>query len=62
VYATLRALGQWLPAKGYTLFAIDNDDDAVHAVAVRSAFVDEFSALSDKLGLRLQPPDEAYVD
>ena len=62
VYASLRALGDWLPAKGYTLFAIDNDDDAVHAVAVRSAFVDEFSALSASLGIRLQSPAEAYSD
>jgi hypothetical protein len=53
--ATLRDLAAWSQARGYCLIDLDGDDDAWHAVLVRSAYQAELLALSAELGMQAEP-------
>lgn len=53
--AVLDALAAWVAPRGYTLFRFESDADAWCAVLVRSAYTDEFRALSDSLRIRIEP-------
>ncbi|ABM56046.1 DUF6630 family protein [Verminephrobacter eiseniae] len=60
--AILRALHAWAAPRGYQLIDLDDQDDAWHAVLVKTEYHDEFLALSQALGLRTRKPQQAYLD
>ncbi|MRW90352.1 DUF1911 domain-containing protein [Duganella sp. FT80W] len=57
--ALLQSFAQWSAARGYRLVMIDLQDDAWHAVLVRSAYHDELLTLSDTLAIKLLSPVQA---
>ena len=56
VEQVLHDLAAWLGERGQCLVAIENDDDAVHAVVVAQAHLPELLELSARLGIRANTP------
>jgi hypothetical protein len=56
----LSGLAAQAKSHGYQVLDLDNGDDAWHVVAVKSAFYDEFLALTTALGIRSRTPEVAY--
>lgn len=60
--AGLLAFAQWLQPRGYCLVDLDNDDDAWHAVVVKTEYHAELIELSNSLGIRTRAPETVYQD
>jgi len=56
----LLAGAAWLKERGYRLLDLDGDDDAWHAVLVKTQYHDEFLALSLQLAVTAREPSEIY--
>jgi len=50
----LQAFSGWVEQRGYRMVALDSEDDVWCAVLVRAAYLEEFIALGDALGLAVQ--------
>ncbi len=61
VEEVLRTFDGWLGQRGHQLVAIKNDDDAVHAVAVRQAQLQELLDLSGALGIRAKVSAPPFI-
>ncbi len=61
VEEVLRTFDGWLGQRGHQLVAINNDDDAVHAVAVRQAWLQELLDLSGALGIRAKVSAPPFI-
>jgi hypothetical protein len=61
VEEVLRTFDGWLGQRGHQLVAINNDDDAVHAVAVRQAQLQELLDLSGALGIRAKVSAPPFI-
>ena len=60
--AGLLAFAHWLQPRGYRLVDLDNDDDAWHAVVVKTEYHAELLELSSSLKIRAREPDAVYND
>lgn len=60
--ATLRALDAWATPRGYALLDVDGQDDAYHAVLVKSEYCAELLALGKGLGLHIRHAAGVYQD
>ena len=58
--AGLLAFAHWLQPRGYCLVDLDNDDDAWHAVVVKTEYHAELIELSNRLKIRARAPDAVY--
>ncbi|WP_232834450.1 DUF6630 family protein [Rhodoferax ferrireducens] len=56
----LLAGAAWLKERGYRLLDLDGDDDAWHAVLVKTQYHDEFLALSLQLAVTAREPSDIY--
>jgi hypothetical protein len=60
--AGLLAFADWLQPRGYRLVDLDNDDDAWHAVVVKTEYYAELLELSNSLKIRAREPDAVDND
>jgi hypothetical protein len=60
--AGLLAFAHWLQPRGYRLVDLDNDDDAWHAVVVKTEYHAELIELSNILNIRTHAPEAIYQD
>jgi hypothetical protein len=60
--AGLLAFAHWLQPRGYRLVDLDNDDDAWHAVVVKTEYYAELLELSHSLIIRTRAPEAIYQD
>jgi len=60
--AGLLAFAHWLQPRGYRLVDLYNDDDAWHAVVIKTEYYAELLELSNSLKIRAREPDAVYND
>jgi hypothetical protein len=60
--AGLLAFADWLQPRGYRLVDLDSDDDAWHAVVVKTEYYAELLELGHSLKIRAREPDAVYND